>query len=732
MAVNVKMGVDLGDFTSGIKEGQTILKGLNAEMKATESEFKKTGDSAQMLEKKSRTLNSQLQIQKGIADQAKKALEEMDRQGIQPNDKDYQKFYVTLMNAQAGMYEAEAALKALGQGAEQAAGKADTLTKSVNGISKKISMEQVMKGVNAISTGLENAAAKAKALGEQIWNAVMDRAKWADDTATMAQMYGIDVEKFQQMQKLVASGLDTSVEAMLKSQDKLKKGIGDGNKTVMEAFDDLNIRVKTYQKVAGESGQSLMSRDSIELFWEAGQAIMKLGDEYKQETYAQALFGRSWKELVPLFSEYKNLDEYNKALSEQNVVSEESINQLVELNDKYSELKGNFDTLQSEVLGGLAPALTGASDALNGLLTSLLEYLKTDDGQKLLNDLGTAVTGLFEDLSKIDPQKVIDGFTGVFNTVVGSFQWMVDNKETLEGLLAGILTVWAATKITGSALEVVNMINGIKGLTAASGAAAGASWGGAFASAVAKAAPWLLFMYELLKPNENTHDKIGNNTLIDENGNLTTEAEKYGFGKDENGELYQDRREIVSKAIQEAWDLYRTNQFTAESLTKLQREVNNNDLFNKATQLIYETLRKPGGMQLEDLDLTEILKGLEPPKVEVDPEAPKDASQQLSEEIGTVNVPVVYVPVNGESVLKVRTPSGIGIHANGLPFVPYDNYPALLHKGEQVIPARAVNNRSYSSNLYVERMIMNNGTDAEGLAERMAAAQRREMNSLGS
>ena len=730
MGVNVKMGVDLGEFDSKIKEGQMILRGLNAEMKATESEFKKTGNSTEMLEKKTKTLNSQLQIQKGIADQAKKALKEMDKEGVQPNDKDYQRLYTTLMNAQAGMYEAEAALKALGQGAEQAAGKADTLTKSVNGISKKISLEQVMKGVNAISTGLENAASKAKALGEQIWNAVMDRAKWADDTATMAQMYGIDVEKFQKMQKLVTNGMDTSVEAMLKSQDKLKKGIGDGNKAVIEAFDQLGIRFKTYQKTA--TGQQLMPRDSVELFWEAGQAIMNLGNEYDKESKAQALFGRSWKELSDLFKNYKTVEDYNKALDKQNVVSEESVNQLVELNDKVGELKGNFDTLQSEVLGGLAPALTGASDALNGLLTSLLEYLKTDDGQKLLNDLGTAVTGLFEDLSKIDPQKVIDGFTGVFNTVIGSFQWMVDNKETLEGLLAGILAVWAATKITGSALEVVNMINGIKGLTAASGAAAGASWGGAFASAVAKAAPWLLFMYELLKPNENTHDKTGNTGLLDENGNLTKEAEKYGFKKDENGELYQDRREIVSKAIQEAWDLYRTNKFTAESLTKLQLEVNDNDLYNKATQLIYETLRQPGGMQLEDLDLTEILKGLEPPKVEVDPEAPKDASQQLSEEIGTVPVPVVYVPTNGKSVLKVRTHYGIGFNANGLPFVPYDNYPALLHKGERVIPARAVNNRSYSSNLYVERMIMNNGTDAEGLAERMAAAQRREMSSLGS
>ena len=62
-----------------------------------------------------------------------------------------------------------------------------------------------------------------------------------------------------------------------------------------------------------------------------------------------------------------------------------------------------------------------------------------------------------------------------------------------------------------------------------------------------------------------------------------------------------------------------------------------------------------------------------------------------------------------------------------------DGYPAILHKGERVVPAREVNNsRSYSSNLYVESMIMNNGTDAEGLAAAMAAAQRRAANGFGN
>ena len=66
--------------------------------------------------------------------------------------------------------------------------------------------------------------------------------------------------------------------------------------------------------------------------------------------------------------------------------------------------------------------------------------------------------------------------------------------------------------------------------------------------------------------------------------------------------------------------------------------------------------------------------------------------------------------------------------------VPFDGYPALLHKGEEIVTARQVEreNRSYSSNLYVESMYMNNEQDAEGLAAVMAAAQRRTSAGFGS
>lgn len=72
-----------------------------------------------------------------------------------------------------------------------------------------------------------------------------------------------------------------------------------------------------------------------------------------------------------------------------------------------------------------------------------------------------------------------------------------------------------------------------------------------------------------------------------------------------------------------------------------------------------------------------------------------------------------------------------GLHANGLWSVPFDNYPALLHRGERVVPAREVSSQSYNSNLYVEKMYMSNGTDVQGMADAMAASNRRTVNSYG-
>lgn len=736
MAASTKMSVDISAFKQGMQEATARVKTLDAEMKKAEAQFKSTGDAEAYMTQKAKTLQEKIKAQKDAVANLEKAMKAMKDNGVSETSAQYQKLAERLATAQAAMIETTTELNNLGQSEQTAARGADQLTQSVNGIGKKISLDQVISGINTITGGLEKAAGKAVDLGKALWENVMDSARWADDTATMALMYGVDLDTFLRVQKLVAEGMDTSVEAILNSQARLKKNIGGGSDSIKQTLNELGIN--THEILQGKYGTVQGAAKDVEsVFWEVGRAIMNLGDEFEKESKAQELFGKSWKELVPLFSQYRSLEEYKDALANTTVNTEEEVSKLAELNDAVGDLQSNFDVLEQKVMAELAPALTEASKALSGLLENLIEYLNTPAGQEALTKMSDAVAGLFEDLGKIDPEQVVEGFSKVFGDIVSGITWLDENKETLKNVLTVIVGGWGAAKLTGGVLQLKKLVDGIMGLAGGTGAAqaagraAGSAWGTGVANGIMSAAPWLLGLYTLLKPGDT-----GNNDIVDKNGNLTAEAEAYGYKKDQNGEVYQDRTAVVEKAAQDAWDLYRTNSFDKAAMEQLRSTILNDNAFQQLVKQMYGASGAAGWRGVEDLDLSEWIKQFGAPEVEVEPVAPEDAAAKLTEEIGTVAVPVVMVPTTGGDTGRIRTPRGWitpdGSHVNGLPFAPFDGYIAELHRGERIVPARENVSRNFSSNLYIESMYMNNGTDAQALAQSIAAANRRSMAGYGS
>ena len=424
MAISTTMTADVSGLKKGISEAQQSVKTLDAELKRNEAQLKATGDKEQYLADKQRILNAQMKAQKSVAQQAEAALEAMNRNGVSKTSAEYQRMQQTLANAQAAMMETSVKLRDLGAGEDAATKGAASLSGGLNNIGKKMSLDQAIKGIDSVTNALERSAQTAVRVGKAIGDAVTDSASWADDTATAAARLSMDVEQYQRYEGVFATYAELTVADWQKAKIKIQKAINDPTQEQTDVLSILGIN--THEILQGKNGAIQgAARDFEEVFWEVGETLRRKVEsgEITQDladTYANAIFGKSFTNLNPIFA--MGQEAFQQALDDQYVVSEEAINKLASLNDQLIKTQKDFEKLKAEVTSGLAPALQKAAKVVDSLLGKLMDYLKTEDGQKALEGLEKAVEGLFEDLGNIDPQDVVNNFASLFSRVVSSFE----------------------------------------------------------------------------------------------------------------------------------------------------------------------------------------------------------------------------------------------------------------------------------------------------------------------
>lgn len=753
--ISTRMSVSgLSQWRSSYQQAMNSVKTLDAELKKNEAQYKASGDKAQYMAEKERILQQQLKQQKQAASEAEKALKAMKDQGVDPASKSYQEFQRKLAEAQTAVLNTTVAMNNLDQSEKQAADGADKLTGSLGSISKKVNLDAVISGVGSITKGLEDAAKAALRFAREAWSEVMDVASWADDTLTMSTMLGIDQDEMQRM-LLVAPQFEISGESLGKTWHRVRLSMTSDSEEVLKAFDRLGV--KTHDVFHGAHGDVVgQARDWKDVFWETGEAIMKVTDEAEQDRLATTLLGKSWEEMKPLFSQGR--EAFEEAMDSQTTASEDAMVNLATLNDTVEELKGKFRTLETEVLGELAPHLTKIAEVAGQLLDRITAFLQTEKGQELLERMGEALDTLFEDLASIDPEEVVENLVSVFSKVKEGLEWLIDNKGDVVGALKWIIGGWAGLKLTGGALKVYQLITGVLGLAntgeiAAAGTAAGSAWGGAFAKAVLAAAPWLIGVIELLNPAASASNDL--DVMYDEKtGQLTTAGWDDFYRNPENwretldvvGDLFGDLARIVNNP--DAMNAIGRYAFAGEDKDRLIADLEAlgyTRVQPAPVQAVPDIATVDANGNMYDSSGNKV--GFQIPRVEVPadikPEVPEDAPETITDQIGVVPVEVRPYVANGYSAAPGDEHGGIGgggpgsstyysMHANGLPWVPRDGYIAMLHRGERVMTATENRNYTYNSNNYFGNVNLNNGMEIDALCDSIDRHNRRQHAGYGS
>ena len=644
MAVNLKLGVDYSSFKQGLEQAQASVKTFDAALAKNEAQLKKTGDAEEYMRQKSAILQQQIEAQRQVVDQYKSALQKMQDAG-DVSSKAFQTMTTNLMKAETKLIGMETDLKNVGKESQNA----DTELKKIG---KGVSWENVTNGLKTITDQLERGARAAVNFGKKVARSAMDSTSWADDILTRATQYGIDAETLQKMEN-VADYIDTDVDTIISARDRLAKN--------RDSLPDL-------------LGISADGKSTDDLFWEVGEAIMNLGEAFDKSEVAQKVFGRGWRELLPLFTTGR--EAYEGMMNEQNVLTNEQVENLGKADDAIQSFQQQIELMKNQFWAENADKIT-----------ELLQWL-IDNKDGVVAAL-TAIAGAFAAIKigefALNLKKVTDGLgslfgkggtptaTGTGGGGGGSNGWLSTGWASVKSALVEAAPLMAKNAaVIGAAILPAVIANN------ATYAASTETMNRRLAVAGASSDPRAAYLAEAAAALEIGW---GNNADFG-----TMESLLMGL-KDSTDE---------QKAVWQSLLSDRANSNTGNYLwTDLQSMWDGT----------LETGAMHGLMEGIAAALEEELSGENAPNVELNPVVPADAAAEISAMIGTVPVSVAVGDYAGLASLSGST---VGSGASN------------------------VASRNFSSNLYVESMIMNNGADAAGLAASMAAAQRRTMTGFGS
>ena len=464
-------------FRSAMKGASDAIKVLNSEQKLAAAQFEATGNKEQFLADKADILRRKIEEQQKAVKAAQEAVQKLKDKGVEPTNKSMQEWTRKLNDSQAylvrlqgDLNNTEAELQQQGQAFEEAGNAAENYSQQLDNIGTGFNLDNMISSLGALEQKLSSALSAVGRLAQGIFDAEVQASKWADDLLTQALMYSMDTETLQAW-RYAAQFIDTDVETIISAQDRLMKSMTSDSKDTQLMFNRFGV-------VTRNTDKSL--RDVNDTFWDTIEALRRTEDahgkaltEAERDAAAQSLFGKSYRELIPLITAGRDAwDSYVQKGREVATVSEENVSALGEFNDAYNDMNARLETLKNDVLAGLAEPMKQFSEAVGTAVTEFDKFLKSAEGQAALTSLSEALGSLIETVTSVDFSSAFELATKAVEGLVEVLKWINEHSMAVVIALGAIAGVVGLIKVTTPVLEMLKLLKSIQWLNMAKGAKA--------------------------------------------------------------------------------------------------------------------------------------------------------------------------------------------------------------------------------------------------------------------
>ena len=383
MAGNIK-GITIefrGDTTKldkALRQVRNDTKAIDKQLNDVNKALKFNPRNVELLAQKQALLKQKVDVTKKSLEDLKNTQEQMDAQGVDKSSEEYMALRREIIATESKVKTFEAQLRR----ANAEASKIGQVGKAWQDAGAKIekagrALRTVSMVSGAVFAGLSGITYKAGAA--------------ADDLNTLSKQTGISTHDLQ-MYAASADLVDVSVEAMAKSQQKLKKSMLGASEGGSQAkyFEQLGVAVQ-------DSNGEL--RDSNDVFQDTIKALGQMENETERDAIAMAIFGKSANELNPIIEDagatYAKVSEMMSKYGLE-PVDQEALDRANEFNDAIDTIKLLFtqavQIIGTKVAGTLVPVMEKVVDVAG----KIAEKLAGLDGGALtkIMALSGAIAGL--------------------------------------------------------------------------------------------------------------------------------------------------------------------------------------------------------------------------------------------------------------------------------------------------------------------------------------------------